>query len=107
MSTPGATSEDATGAQGLRTRPRHALPLTSLQDTRQNVAAIAFVLGAVAAGGLAVAAAWPHTSTLGMYISAVAVFHELEYVVTATYNPTRVTTSCGCRRAAESSVPAR
>lgn len=87
--------------------PKHVqLPLTSFANTPQNVACISFLLGSVFALGVRALLLGPMQSVdhrivevlsgpkLGGYAASWAVFHLLEYVVTAIWNPTRVTVSC-------------
>lgn len=84
---------------------KRVFPLTSFEDTPQNVACISFLLGALFCVGSITLIFGPAASTspilvaatqpkLGAYAACWALFHLLEYVVTAIYNPTRVKVSC-------------
>jgi hypothetical protein len=100
-------------------QPVVVLPLTSFVNTSQNVASIAFLLGALFSLGLtrawrlpcALEYGWPsldapssggqlglagalQSPVLGLYAAFWAVFHMLEYVVTATWNAPKAKVDC-------------
>lgn len=92
-------------------------PLTSWADTRQNVACIAFVLGCVftlalsngvklfseadnhsiLVQSLSAKERFWNTITgprLGIYIAMLVVFHMMEFLTTAIYNPSKASVRC-------------
>ena len=89
---------------------RVVLPLTSFANTPQNISMISFVLGLVFSSGLSLALGFGHVSDpnlylngfaralmnpyLGLYLASWSLFHLLEYVVTATWNPLKVKVDC-------------
>jgi hypothetical protein len=96
---------------------RVQVPLTSFADTTQNIAAISFLLGAVFSAGLFRASSlpfsleyhWPpkneypgglssaiQSPALGLYVMFWAIFHLLEYIVTATWNAPKAKVDCTC-----------
>lgn len=70
------------------------IPLTSFASTPQNVAAIAFLLGCVFGGSIPINFSIP--PLLGVYAAAWSLFHLLEFIVTATWNPSRTSVDCTC-----------
>jgi hypothetical protein len=86
-------------------------PLLSWADTKQNISAISFVLGCVFALAMSTGIKafsqievpaerkdrfWAAITgpRLGVYVALLVVFHMLEFLVTAIYNPKKVTARC-------------
>lgn len=116
-----ASDEDtASHSNGEPKKPfKPQLPLTSWADTRQNTAAIAFILGCVFTVGLTngLSLFWSSNNQvsllhvqqlssrerfwnaitgprLGAYIAFQAVFHMMEFFTTAIYNPDKASPKC-------------
>lgn len=88
-------------------------PLLSLDDTKQNIACIAFLLGVTLALGLshadslfssidepAIAGRLERlvgaikSPRLGIYVAMLVVFHMAEFLTTAIYNPNKANVRC-------------
>lgn len=103
------------------------MPLTSWADTRQNTAAIAFLLGCVFTVGLTNGLSLFSSSNsdevsllhvqqlsskerlwnaitgprLGAYIAFQVIFHMMEFFTTAIYNPEKASPKCECHTKAK------
>jgi len=116
---PAAASEAETSshAAGMRKPFKPQYPLTSWADTKQNIACIGFVLGcaftlAISNGvkllssegqdvfemqDLSTKERFWNTVTgpkLGIYIALLVLFHMMEFLTTAIYNPSKATVRC-------------
>ena len=89
-------------------------PLASWADTHQNTVCIAFLMGSVFTLALsnlsslftqstpreALESSWARlvvatqSPRLGIYVAALVVFHLMEYLVTAIWNPSKVSVKC-------------
>jgi protein-S-isoprenylcysteine O-methyltransferase len=104
------TQEDGPGATRLvpqqqqqqePSASRISWPLTSFDNTIQNVACIAFLLGFLFAANIASLLVLSNYSPapcpwtrLNLYAIQLLLFHLLEFLTTAIFNPTRVTVDC-------------
>lgn len=112
---PPTSSEN--GENGEAKKPfKPQMPLTSWADTRQNTAAIAFILGCVFTVGLTNGLSLFSEDTLlshvhelsakerfyaaitgprlGIYLAIQVVFHLMEFFTTAIYNPGKASPRC-------------
>ncbi|KAG0149773.1 hypothetical protein CROQUDRAFT_39382 [Cronartium quercuum f. sp. fusiforme G11] len=74
------------------TRVRSSIPFTSFDNTIQNVSAISFVLGCFFTFNLLMLVCGSGKySKLNVHLLLLTIFHLLEFMVTAIWNPSRVT----------------
>ncbi|OZJ06799.1 hypothetical protein BZG36_00160 [Bifiguratus adelaidae] len=60
------------------------------RNTPQNIASYGFFLGVLAGAGALIAYTYPGVQQLGIFCVALAVFHQMEYVATAMFNPNKL-----------------
>lgn len=77
---------------------RDTIRLFDGENTPQNISSYGFLLGIVCGGGLVFAfmsnsSTW-HVPQFGLFLTALALFHFLEYLATALFNPDKLTLDC-------------
>lgn len=63
-------------------------------NSPQNIATYGFLLGIVGGGGLMFALLSGSTPQFGYFLAALALFHFLEYLATALFNPHKLSLDC-------------
>lgn len=82
-----------------RERPfQDTIRLFDGENTPQNISTYGFLLGIACGGGLVFAflsnsSTW-HVPQFGLFLAALALFHFLEYLATALFNPDKLTLDC-------------
>lgn len=70
------------------------LPIFDGENSPQNISVYGFLLGAIFGGSALFVAFNRDVPQIGLFLAALALFHVLEYIATALFNPHKLTLDC-------------